>query len=228
MASIRRTWRVALAAGLAIATALVLAAGPSPATTGHANAASSHGGAATTGVDEQAFRQATDRLWIDHVTWTRLFIVSFSADLPDLDATTARLLRNQADIGDAIEPFYGEAAADRLTSLLQEHILLAANVLAAAKAGDDAAFEEANDAWYANAREIARFLSDANPANWRFADMHRMMREHLDLTLAEAAAQLGGDFPRSVALYDDVEDEILHMAGDLADGLIAQFPDRFE
>ena len=45
------------------------------------------------------------RLWEDHITWTRLFIVSASADLPDLQATTRRLLRNQQDLGDAIKPF---------------------------------------------------------------------------------------------------------------------------
>ena len=51
------------------------------------------------------------RLWEDHITWTRLFIVSASADLPDTPATTQRLLRNQQDIGDAIKPFYGAPPA---------------------------------------------------------------------------------------------------------------------
>ena len=63
------------------------------------------------------------KLWEDHITWTRLFIVSASADLPDKQATTERLLRNQQDIGDAIKPFYGRAAGERLSALLTEHIL---------------------------------------------------------------------------------------------------------
>src|SRR5512139_2470835 len=53
-------------------------------------------------VDPQAFHDAMRKLWEDHVTWTRLFIVSFAADLPDLSATERRLLRNQTDIGDAV------------------------------------------------------------------------------------------------------------------------------
>ena len=54
-----------------------------------------------------------------------------------------------------------------------------------------------------------------------------MMKSHLDLTLQEAAAQLGGDYATSVAVYDEVETEILHMADMLSSGIIAQFPRAF-
>jgi hypothetical protein len=219
--------RAVIASALAIATAAVLAFGPARAATVSTASASTHHAAGSALVDEGEFHDAIRRLWVDHVTWTRLFIVSFVADLPDLQATTDRLLQNQVDIGDAIEPFYGQAAADELTALLREHILTAADLLQAAKSGDDAAFAEAKDAWYANADEIARFLHRANPRNWPLADLREMMKEHLDLTLTEAAAQLGGDYTKSVATYDDVEDEILHMADTLSDGVIAQFPKRF-
>ena len=106
----------------------------------------------------EAFDRAMRKLWEDHVTWTRLFIVSASADLPDLEATTDRLLRNQTDIGDAIAPYYGVDAGAHLTALLRDHILGAADLLVAAKAGDDAAVQQATDAWYANGDDIAGFL----------------------------------------------------------------------
>jgi hypothetical protein len=176
---------------------------------------------------KRAFHDGMRQLWVDHVTWTRLFIVSFVADLPDLQATTDRLLQNQVDIGNAVKPFYGRAAGNQLTALLEEHILTAADLLGAAKAGDTAAFEQANDAWYANARQIAAFLHEANPRNWALADLRGMMRDHLDLTLQEASDQLGGDFAASVADYDAVETEILHMADVLSSGIIKQFPNKF-
>ena len=114
-------------------------------------------------MSKRAFHDGMRQLWVDHVTWTRLFIVSFAADLPDLQATTDRLLQNQVDIGNAIQPFYGKAAGNQLTGLLTQHILTAAQLLDAAKSGDQAAFDQASEDWYANARDIARFLHDANP-----------------------------------------------------------------
>src|SRR5918995_863408 len=73
-------------------------------------------------------------LWVDHTDWTRMYIVSFLADLPDTDVVAQRLLKNQEDIGDAIKPFYGEDAGNKLTDLLNGHILVAVDLLKAAKA----------------------------------------------------------------------------------------------
>jgi hypothetical protein len=174
-----------------------------------------------------AFDQAMRKLWEDHITWTRLFIVSATADLPDLQATTDRLLRNQSDIGDAIKPYYGRAAGAQLTELLRGHILTAADILSAAKAGDSAALAQAKAAWYENADQIAGFLANANPRNWKLGDMKSMMREHLDLTLSEAVAHLEGRYADDVAFYDQVHDAILEMSDMLASGIERQFPRQF-
>lgn len=219
--------RMGIAATLAVATAVVLAFGASSFAATGTRSASTEASNRSAVVTKRAFHDGMRQLWVDHVTWTRLFIVSFVADLPDLQATTDRLLQNQTDIGNAVKPFYGRAAGNQLTALLEEHILTAADLLGAAKAGDTAAFEEAQDAWYANAREIARFLHEANPRNWPLADLRGMMKDHLDLTLQEAAHQLGGDYVASVADYDVVEAEIIHMADALSSGIIEQFPNKF-
>ena len=173
------------------------------------------------------FRNDMRKLWEDHVTWTRLAIVSLVAGLPDTTATVDRLLQNQADLGDAIQPYYGDAAGAQLTGLLRDHILIAAEIIGAAGAGDSAAVAEASARWYANADEIAAFLSSANPASWPEDEMTAMMREHLDLTLREAVARLQGDFDADVALYDAIHLQILHMADMLSLGIIDQFPGRF-
>ena len=85
---------------------------------------------------ELAFRNDMRRLWEDHIVWTRLAIVSLTTDAPDTEATVGRLLRNQDEIGAAIAPFYGEAAGDELARLLRDHIVIAAELVAAARAGD--------------------------------------------------------------------------------------------
>jgi len=174
-----------------------------------------------------AFHDAMRKLWEDHVTWTRLAIVSLVAGLPDTSATVDRLMRNQGDIGDAIRPFYGDAAGDRLTALLKDHIAIAAEIILAAKAGNQTSVNDGVARWYANADQIAAFLSGANPKNWE-ADMTRhMMHDHLDLTLKEAVAHLTGDYSTSVATYDAIHVQILAMADMLSSGIVAQFPQLF-
>ena len=174
-----------------------------------------------------AFRNQMRVLWEQHVAWTRLAIVSFAGDLPDLAVTEQRLLRNQGDIGDAIAPFYGDLAGRRLTVLLRHHILIAVDILVDVRAGDQATLATDLDRWTQNANRIAAFLHNANPHQWPLGELRQMMHRHLALTTREAVAQLGGDFAGSVRAYDAVEREILGMADMLSTGIIAQFPGRF-
>ena len=178
--------------------------------------------------DAQVFHDAMRKLWEDHITWTRLVIVSIANDLPDTQATVDRLLQNQVDIGNAIKPFYGEDAGNQLTALLRDHILIAAEILQAAKNGDMAAQDEAVERWYANADAIAEFLHAANPEHWPLDEMQAMMRDHLDLTLREATTYLTGDFTESVLAYDQIHEQALHMADMLSEGIIRQFPNQFK
>jgi hypothetical protein len=174
-----------------------------------------------------ALRTGMDKLWEDHITWTRMVIVDFAANLPDLKIAEARLLRNQADIGNAIKPYYGAAAGRKLTALLRTHILEAVPVLVAAKEGDKAGLTKALAAWYANANQIAAFLSRANPHSWPLPMMRTMMKRHLDLTTNEAVARLTGDWTADVRAYDQVHAEILSMSHMLSSGIVRQFPGRF-
>jgi hypothetical protein len=175
----------------------------------------------------KAFHDQMRKLWEDHVTWTRLAIVTFADGSPSFDATSGRLLQNQRDIGDAIKPFYGPAAGNKLTALLHDHITIAVELLQAAKAGDTDAFNAANTRWYANGNDIADFLAVANPRSWPDAVMRADMKEHLDQSLAEAAQELHGEYAASVSEYEGIHAHILMMADQLSAGIIAQFPSRF-
>jgi hypothetical protein len=137
---------------------------------------------------QAALHDAMRKLWEDHITWTRVFIICSAGDLPDKAAATDRLLQNQVDIGNAIKPYYGDAAGNQLAALLKEHITTAADVVAAAKANDQAKLADANKRWFANADQIADFLGGANPKNWTQAEMRSMMHDHLNLTTQEAVA----------------------------------------
>ena len=175
-----------------------------------------------------ALQGAMRKLWEDHITWTRVFIISAAADLPDKAAATDRLLQNQVDLGNAIKPYYGDAAGNQLTTLLKEHITTAAEVVTAAKAGDKAKQDDATKRWFTNADQIADFLSKANPKSWPQAEMRKMMRDHLTLTTEEVVARLQGNWAADIAAYDKVHEQILHMADMLSAGIISQHAAKFK
>jgi hypothetical protein len=207
---------------LAALIALVVAGGPDAL----ARDGGDRGGKGSISKQELELRNDMRKLWEDHITWTRLAIISLTTDSPDTQATVGRLLQNQDDIGDAIKPFYGDAAGEELSRLLREHILIAADLIAAARAGDSAAVATHQARWRANADEIAAFLNAANPRSWKLREMKEMLYEHLDLTTSEVVARLTGDWAADVAAYDAIHLQALEMADELSTGIVKQFDRR--
>jgi hypothetical protein len=176
---------------------------------------------------ELVLRQEMRRLWEEHVAWTRLAVISLTTGSPDTKATVARLLRNQGDLGKAIKPYYGAAAGNELARLLREHITIAADLIAAAKAGDQARVASEQARWGRNADEIAGFLKRANPESWKLGEMKAMLRTHLGLTTQEVVARLQRKWSADVRVYDAIQRQALGMADMLSDGLVTQFSARF-
>jgi hypothetical protein len=214
-------------AGLIAVASAVLVLAFSGVHAGHARGGDGHETAAVSTQKQAAFQDTMRKLWEDHITWTRLAIISFAHDLPDLPATQKRLLRNQVDIGNAIKPYYGRAAGNQLTALLKEHIVGAVALLQAAKAGDGSEIDQRSAEWYVNGDEIADFLHEANPRHWPRRVMRRMMKRHLDQTVSEAVHRLGGGYGADVRDYDEIHHHILQMADRLSTGVVKQFPGRF-
>jgi hypothetical protein len=167
------------------------------------------------------------KLWEDHIVYTRNFIISSLAGLEDAGKIAERLLKNQDDIGDAIKPVYGEAAGEKLSALLRDHILIAADVVKAAKAGNAGELDSANKKWYANAGEISDFLAGANP-NWTRKSLADMLYKHLALTTQEVVTRLKKDWAGDIVAYDEGHVHMLMFADMLTQGIIKQFPDKFK
>ncbi len=174
-----------------------------------------------------AFKADMRYLWAEHATWTRDVIVAMLDESPAANASLTRLLANQVDIGNAIKPYYGDAAGQALTDLLTEHIVVAGDILVAARNGDTPAMNDAVAKWYKNGDDIAVFLNTANPENWELVHMKQHMKDHLDFTLAEAVGHLQGKYTDEVKAYDNAFKQLMQLADSLADGIAKQFPDKF-
>ena len=295
----------------------------------------------TAAVGKAAFHDRMRELWSDHIAYTRSFIVSASAGLPDTAEVLQRLLRNQDELGDAIKPYYGDAAGGQLASLLRSHIQLAGKTLMAAKGNntamqsgmtmrdssstyvssrmgsdtaanrtdttklrtgsqypanptatgranadtskagratagrmtdttkaklpnpntttgvrtdsttqggqytsgqyaqgqasapqgqtqvDSTALNQAIAELRANGDSIAVLLSSANPRGFAKETLSGAIQMHLNLLLQEATAQLKKDWSGSISAYDESERQAMQMADMLSDGIMKQFPSRF-
>ncbi|RWC45929.1 MAG: acetylglutamate kinase [Mesorhizobium sp.] len=166
------------------------------------------------------------KLWEDHITYTRNYIISALAGLPDSDDVAKRLLQNQDDIGDAVKPYYGDAAGQKLAILLKDHIKIATDVVKAAKSGSKNKLAAAQKKWTGNADDIAMFLSKANP-NWSEQDLKEMLHKHLELTTGEVVGRLKRDWVADIKSYDEGHVHMLKFADMLTDGIAKQFADKF-
>lgn len=204
----------------------------------NADPATSGADSTTSGADASASDVATNEevialyttmrnLWTDHMQYTYSTVDSFFNTPDSLQAHLDRLLANQKDMGDAVGAYYGQEAGDQLTALLTTHIQQAVPVLEAAQAGDQAALEKAQADWYANAKEIADFLSAANPQNWPTSATEPAMMMHIDQTTTYSVDLLKGDYAKAVQDYDAAFHHMMELSDILSAGIVAQFPDKF-
>lgn len=176
---------------------------------------------------EVSLKSSMRLVWEQHVYWTRLTIISLAFNLPDVDFVTARLLRNPTDMGNLLKPYYGNRIATRFSNLIREHLVIAVELVKAAKAGDQKAVAAAERRWYANGEEIAEFLSTINPYILK-NEFKEMFFEHLALTTSEAVFIIQKDYKSSIAVFDKIEAEALQMADTITVGIVKQFPKSFK
>jgi len=173
-----------------------------------------------------ALRLAMRQLWEEHIVYTRNFIISGLAGLEDAGKIAERLLRNQDDIGNAIKPIYGEEAGKKLSALLRDHILIAADIVTAAKIGNGEGVAAGQKKWRGNADDIADFLSGANP-HWQKPALTDMLYQHLDFTTAEVVSRLKKDWAADIEAYDKGHEHMLMFSDMLTSGIVKQFPKKF-
>jgi hypothetical protein len=131
------------------------------------------------------------------------------------------------EIGNAVKPYYGAAAAHKLTALLKAHILGAVKVLEAAKSGSQSKLAHAEAAWFKNGRQIADFLHKADPKFLSLPAARKMMKVHLNQVIQQAVDELQGKYLADARAFAPYIHHILEMADMISDGIIQEFPAKF-
>lgn len=161
-------------------------------------------------------------LWEEHGIWTRSFIISTVSKLGDMDAVTNRLLRNPTDFAILLRQFYNKKTADKFEELLRQHLLIAGQLVTAARDQDKEKADMARTAWYKNADDIAKFLSIINPY-WSINTWQKMLYKHLELVENEAVLRLEDNYTEDIKNFDELENQSLAMADYMFEGIVRQF-----
>ena len=164
--------------------------------------------------------------WLEHVFWTRLFLISVADSLGDLEATKTRLLENPRDIANVFRMYYGNNFANNIQKLLTDHLVIGGDLIVALKNKNDKLAQELNTKWYKNADDMAVAFSSINPFYPR-EEVRNMLYEHLRLTTNEVSNRLKKDYAADIKAYDLVQKEALQIAKFFVDGIVNQFPDLF-
>jgi hypothetical protein len=175
---------------------------------------------------QSALKVNMNKLWEDHTLYTRNYIISALGNLKDTVTVAKRLLKNQDDIGNAIQPYYGDAAGKKLTALLRNHILITSKVIQTASDNNEELLKEQQNEWKANADDIADFLSVNNPELSK-KDVADMWHKHLELTSGEILSRLDMNWQEDIDNYDKERRHMLLFSDTLANGIIKQFPEKF-
>ena len=158
-------------------------------------------------------------VWLQHIYWTRLLLISIAERLKDQDATAARLLQNPDDIANVFSVDYPEGTAKNISRLLTEHLQIGAELITALRDKKSAAAESLNRRWYANADKMADAFAGLNP-RYKREEVGDMLYRHLALTTDEVSKRLAEDYAGDIKAFDLVENEAMMMADYFSEGLI--------
>lgn len=177
---------------------------------------------------EFIFKSKMRDLWIQHVIYTRQFIISSIDNLqsPDIPFVIQRLMMNQEEIGDLLKPYYGDKKSIILTNLLKEYIQIAGDFVISNIKKDIELSMSIKMRWYVNAIEIAKYLHDINSKINKII-IRDMFFDHLDFTERELLARIRKDYVADIIFFDSVYEQVIMMSDTISEGVIRQFQIRF-
>lgn len=175
-----------------------------------------------------ATQMALRDLWVDHVFWVRNVVMAKAQKNKQLESESEKqVVANAKSIAAAIEPFYGKAANEKLFGLLAGHYGAIKDYMnATMPKPNDSKQKAAVDKLTNNAKEIAAFLSGANP-NLPEATLVGLLAAHGGHHVAQINQLQKSDFAGEVQTWVAMKGHMYTIADALTGALVKQFPDKF-
>ncbi len=163
-------------------------------------------------------------LYVHHIYWVRnLVIATKFGDKKFAEIADKKAVENARALGEAIVPFYGKEAGDKLFNLFAGHYAAIKDYL---NAKSDKDKQMAVDKLNKNAEEIATFLSSANPNLPKDAVLS-LLKTHGGHHIAQIDAVKAGDFEREAQVWDAMVKHIYTISDAIVDAIAKQFPNKF-
>ena len=173
-------------------------------------------------------KMALRDLWVEHVFWIRGYVLATKAgDEAQRKVAEAEVVANAKALAATIAPFYGQPAADGLLKLLAAHWAAVRDYNTAMTGHSQTGREKAVQAITANAHEIAKFLSGANPYLPEDA-VFGLLSAHGAHHVSQINQITANDFRHEARTWQAMRKHMLVIADSIADALAKQFPDRFQ
>jgi hypothetical protein len=171
-------------------------------------------------------RMEMRRVWSDHATLTRQYIVSAASDNPDTEALAKRVQQNADDLANTLGQYYSDGVRARLSTLFRMHATLFSDAVTMAKTNEKDEMSSVQDKLEMNGRETIAFLCSLNP-RWDEATLRGEFEQHVNRENDELTAHVQQGGLGDLVASDEAQKQIVELADMLSSGIERQFPDRF-
>ena len=165
--------------------------------------------------------------WSRHLFWIRNVVLDNATnDLRSRDFAEKAVVANAREIARTFRPFYGEAASERLFTLLADHYSAVKEYSEATVARNTRQQDEALAHFASNTDKIAAFLSGANP-HLPKDTVRSLVATHVDHHVAQIIKFQERDYAGEEETWPVMQHHVYLIADALTAALAKQFPAKF-
>ena len=172
-------------------------------------------------------KQALRDLWVGHIFWVRHVVSNIATNDPEeRDAAEKEVVANTKQIASTMTTFYGEAASEKLYSLLDINIGAVREYSEATVAGNKRQQDAALARLASNADNFADFFSHLNP--YLPKDTVRgLIAAHGAHHVLQINQYKGKEYAHLGATWPMMRQHVYVIADTLTTALVKQFPSKF-